>query len=180
MAKAMSGYGLGLGLLTLAGLLLNYGGLEAASTNQFNLFIILLKTYTPLLTPLSSILGLPVIGGAQTYGILPVAIWVAVACIVGVVTQGLGGGAKAMFLAASTILILWIASLFLSAPAWPDYLSWLSAANSMATDLVSRPIDLVAILILPTASSALTGGLAQLIQSKTVRRARVEEDTYFF
>ncbi|MCD6535819.1 MAG: hypothetical protein J7K49_02145 [Thaumarchaeota archaeon] len=180
MPKAMSGYGLGIGLLTLSGLLLNYGGLETASTNQFNIFIVLLKTYTPLLTPVSSLLGLPVIGGSQVYGVLPLMIWVGVACIVGVVTRGLGGGAKAMFLAASTILILWIASLFLSAPAWPDYLSWLSAANNMATDLVSRPIDLALILILPTASSALTGELMQLIQSKMVKRAKVEEETYFF
>ncbi|MCS7132808.1 MAG: hypothetical protein N3F65_02815 [Nitrososphaeria archaeon] len=180
MARTMSGYGLGLGLLTLSGLLLNYSGLDVASTTQFDFLIILLKTYTPLLTPLSSLLGSPAIGSAQTYGILPAVIWVAVACFIGFMAQEAGSGAKAMFLAASTVVILWIASLFLSAPAWPDYMSWLTTLNYMMVGLTSRPLDILSILIIPTASSALTGGLTQLIQSRIVKRAKIEEDNYLF
>lgn len=180
MGKVISAYGLGLGLLTLSGLLLDYDGLAAASTTQFNFFVVLLKAYTPIITPLSSILGSPAIGSTKIYGALPAALWLLAAFISGSITQETGSSAKAMFLTASTILLLWIASLFLSAPVWPDYTRWLSVMSKMAAELISKPLDILSLLIAPTASSALAGGLIQLIQGRAVKKTRVEEDSYPF
>jgi len=180
MARAMTGYGLGLGLLTISGLLLDFGGSGAASANQFNLFMVLLRAYTPLLTPFSSALGYPIIGGAASYGIIPLLIWVFTAFFLGILMRNAGSGAKAMFLASSTIVMIWIASLFFSAPAWPDNSTWLSAVNKMAADLVSKPIDLCITLALPTASSAITGQITHLIQNRVVKQSRLEENYSLF
>jgi len=176
MAKAMAGYGLGMGLITLAGILIGASGPAPAGSTQFNLFLVLLEAYTPLLTPFSSALGLPAINGSTSCGLLPLLTWIAVGGLLGVLIRSAPGAAKAAFLTAATTLLLWIGSLFFSAPAWPDNLTWLTYINQMTTELISRPIDFSALLILPTAASALTGEIAYVIQSRLVRHAKIEED----
>lgn len=166
MAKAILGYGLGLGLITLAGLSLGFGGPAIQVSDQFNLFIVLLKAYSPLLTPFSSALGYPIIGGGSSLGILPLATWISISCILGLSLRSAGGAAKAMFLTSATIIILWIGSLFLSAPVWPDQHTWLMTISALTKDLISRPIDLGFILIVPTMISALTGQLLEAMRAK--------------
>ena len=176
MAKTMAGYGLGMGLITLAGIIMGTTGPSTANSTQFNIFLVLLKAYTPLLTPFSSALGLPAIDGVNSYGLLPLITWIAVGALLGALTRSAAGGAKAAFLTAATTLLLWIGSLFFSAPAWPDNLTWLTYVNQMTTGLISRPIDFSSLLILPTASSALSGGIAYILQSKIVKHAKLDEE----
>ncbi|MCD6236071.1 MAG: hypothetical protein J7J94_03685 [Thaumarchaeota archaeon] len=180
MSKAVAGYGVGVGLLTLLGILMSAGGPQASSQTQFNIFLLLLNAYTPLLTPLSSMMGAQSIGGLGSYGIIPLAAWLLVGVLVGVLVRSAGGGAKATFLTASTVLLLWIGSLFLSAPAWPDNSHWVFMVNRMATELVSRPIDMIFLFAAPIASSALTGEIAYLVRSKVVRHEEIEERYTWF
>ena len=175
MGRAIIGYGAGLGLLTLAGLLLGIEGSGSQAITQFNLFIVLLKAYTPLLTPFSSILGYPILGGSQSLGPLPLLIWIAIGCLLGILLRSGGGAAKAMFLTSATILILWIGSLFFSAPAWPDQRSWLMAISNLSNDLISRPIDLGFILLGPMLVSAIIGQLTGEISSRLVQEKELEE-----
>ena len=176
MAKAILGYGLGLGLITLAGLLLGFGGPTIHASGQFNLFMVLLKAYSPLLTPFSSALGYPIIGGSSSLGILPLAIWISISCILGLLLRSAGGAAKAMFLTSATMIILWIGSLFLSAPVWPDQHTWLTTISTLAKDLVSRPIDLGFILIGPMIISAVIGQLLEAMRERLMRDRSLEDE----
>lgn len=170
------GYGLGLGLITLAGLLLGFREPTAHASGQFNLFMVLLKAYSPLLTPFSSALGYPIVGGLPSLGILPLAIWISISCILGLLLRSAGGAAKAMFLTSATMIILWIGSLFFSAPVWPDRHTWLITISALARDLVSRPIDLGFILIAPMIISAVTGQLLEAMRGRLVRDRSLEDE----
>ncbi|HDD43185.1 MAG TPA: hypothetical protein ENF79_05870 [Nitrososphaeria archaeon] len=176
MAKAILGYGLGLGLITLAGLPLGFKGLTIHTSGQFNLFIILLRAYSPLLTPFSSALGYPIIGGSPSLGILPLAIWISIGCILGLLLRSAGGAAKAMFLTSATVIILWIGSLFLSAPIWPDQYTWLTTISALAKDLISRPIDLGFILVGPMIISAAAGQLLEAMRERLMKDRRLEDE----
>lgn len=176
MAKAILGYGLGLGLITLAGLLLGFGGPTSHASGQFNLFMVLLKAYTPLLTPFSSALGYPIIGGVSSLGVLPLAIWISISCVLGLLLRSAGGAAKAMFLTSATMIVLWIGSLFLSAPVWPDQHAWLMTISSLARDLVSRPIDLGFILVAPMMISAVMGQLSESMKERLMRDRSLEDE----
>ena len=170
MGKLVTGYAAGLGLLTLAGLLLNFEGLISHTTSQFNLFMILLEAYTPLLTPFSSAIGCPTIGGGSPLGILPLVAWILTSCILGFLLGSGEEAAKASFLASASILILWIGSLFLSAPAWPDYHTWLSTLNKLSSDLISRPVDLSLIIVGPLLISAAIGQLSEELRSRAIEK----------
>ena len=170
MGRVLTGYAAGLGLLTLAGLLLNFEALASHTTSQFNLFLILLEAYTPLLTPLSSATGSPMIGGGRPLGILPLLAWILTSCILGFLLESGEKAAKVSFLASASILIIWIGSLFLSAPAWPDHHTWLSNLNKLSGDLISRPVDLSLILVGPLLISAVIGQLSEELRSKALER----------
>ncbi len=175
MARAILGYGLGLGIMTLGGLILSANEPAIQASGQFNLFMVLLKTYSPLLAPLSSALGYPAIGGFPSLGIIPLLLWLFASYLVGFLLKSGGGAAKAMFLTSATIIILWIGSLFLSAPVWPDQHTWLMTISSLAKDLIARPMDLGFILIAPMIISAVTGQLLETIKERLMREKDLED-----
>jgi len=176
MGKAFLGYGLGLGIITLGGLVLCFNEPPMAQVSgQFNLFMVFLKTYNPLLAPISSVSGYPAIGGHPSPGIIPLVLWTLTGLLVGVLLRSAGGAAKAMFLTSATVLILWISSLFFSAPAWPDQRTWLLTISSLAKDFISRPIDLVFILMAPMIVSAVTGQLLEVMRERLMRERNLED-----
>lgn len=175
MGRALAGYGLGLGLMTLAGLFMSINEPIAHSSSQLDIFLILLRAYTPLLAPISSAFGQPMIGGYSPLGVIPLLLWLAVGYAVGLLLMSPGAAGKATFLTSATIIMLWIGSLFLSAPAWQDQHTWLTTISGLAGDLISRPIDLAFILIAPALLSALTGQILEAIRQKPIREEELEE-----
>ncbi len=175
MGRAIMGYGLGFGLMTLAGLFLSINEPMAHSLSQLDVFLILIRAYTPLLAPISSALGQPTIGGYPSPGLMPLLLWLAMGYLVGLLLTGPGAAAKATFLTSATIIVLWIGSLFLSAPAWQDQHTWLTMLSRFSQDLVSRPIDLAFILAAPTILSALTSQMIEMIRQRPIRSEELEE-----
>jgi hypothetical protein len=175
MGRALVGYGLGLGLMTLAGLFISINEPIAHSSSQLDIFIILLRAYTPLLAPISSAFGQPMIGGYPPLGVIPLLLWLAIGYAVGLLLMSPGAAGKATFLTSATIIMLWIGSLFLSAPAWQDQHAWLATISGLSRDLISRPIDLAFILIAPALLSALTGQILETIRQKPIREEELEE-----
>jgi len=74
------------------------------------------------------------------------------------------------------MIILWIGSLFLSAPVWPDQHTWLITISTLARDLVSRPIDLGFILIGPMIISAVIGQLLEAMRERLMRDRSLEDE----
>jgi hypothetical protein len=173
MGRALAGYGLGLGLVTLAGLFIGADEpmVQAAhpSPGQLDVFVILLRAYTPLLAPVSSALGQPMIGGSPPLGMIPLLLWLAVGYVVGLLLMSPDAAGKATFLTSATVIMLWIYSLFFSAPAWADQSLWLATVSGLSRDLVSRPVDLAFILIAPALLSALTGQIMEIVRHKPDR-----------
>lgn len=175
MTRALIGYGLGFGLITLAGLFLSVNEPVAHSSGQLDIFMILLRAYTPLLAPISSAFGQPMIGGYPPLGAVPLTLWLVIGCVVGILLMSPEAAAKATFLTSATILMLWIGSLFFSAPAWPDQHAWLMAVSRLAGDLISRPIDLTFILIAPAILSALTGQILEAVKERPIKEKELED-----
>lgn len=175
MGRTIMGYGLGLGLMTIAGLAMSVDKPIAYSSSQIDVFLILLRAYTPLLAPISSALGQPAIGGS-ILGPAPLILWLAIGYLIGLLLMSPGSSAKAMFLTSATIVIIWIGSLFLSAPAWPDQHLWLTAISGLAGDLISRPVDLAFILTAPTLLSALSGQIIEAIRQRPLRDRDLERE----
>jgi len=172
------GLAIGLGTLTLLGILLFHAPQPAEETTQLNAFRMLLTAYTPLLTPLSSALGAPSLGGGPRWGVLPLLTWLATAGVIGLALRDPPKSAKSTFASASIVLLLWIASAFIAAPTWGDQTSWVSSIDAMASDLLLyRPIDLLLTLLLPPAASALT---ASILGARKAVRDQIYEEDYLF
>lgn len=180
MARAILGYGLGLGMMTLAGLFLSVNEPITHSSGQLDIFFILLRAYTPLLAPISSAFGESIIGGYPSLGVIPLLLWLAIGCIAGLLLMSSEAAAKATFLTSATIIMLWIGSLFFSAPAWQNQHIWLMTISGLARDLISRPIDLAFVLIAPTLLSALAGQILEAIKERAIRERELEDGYIFY
>ncbi|RLF99645.1 MAG: hypothetical protein DRN49_04090, partial [Thaumarchaeota archaeon] len=112
MRNLALGLMIGLGILTLGGALITPYSLSSQAPTQYNIFRIILATYTPLLTPISSAAGMKMVGGGVSQGVIPILIWLIAALTIGVTLRDPGKSGKAMFASASMILLLWIASVF--------------------------------------------------------------------
>ena len=178
MRNIAIGLMIGLGILTLGGALITPYTLSPQTPNQYNIFRVILATYTPLLTPISSAAGVRMVGGAGPQGIIPILIWLATAVATGIALRDPEKSGKAMFASASIILLLWIASVFLSAPTWPDLNSWLVEVDLLTSDLLSRPIDILSLFTIPTGLAILTAQIAQLKRRPVRTGTSIDEDYY--
>ena len=179
MRNIVVGLMIGLGILTLGGALITPYSISSQTPTQYNIFRIILATYTPLLTPISSAAGMRMVGGGGSQGIVPILIWLIAAFATGMTLRDPGKSGKAMFASASIILLLWIASVFLSAPTWPDLNSWLVEVDLLTSDLISRPIDMISLFIIPTGLAILTAQITQLKRRPIKTEATMDEDYYF-
>ena len=178
MRNVAIGLMIGLGILTLGGALITPYTLSPQTPSQYNIFRAILATYTPLLTPISSAAGVRMVGGGGPQGIIPILIWLATAIATGIALRDPEKSGKAMFASASIILLLWIASVFLSAPTWPDLNSWLVEVDLLTSDLLSRPIDILSLFTVPTGLAILTAQIAQLKRRPVRTGTSIDEDYY--
>jgi len=178
MRNVAIGLMIGLGILTLGGALITPYTLSPQTPSQYNIFRAILATYTPLLTPISSAAGVRMVGGGGPQGIIPILIWLATAIATGIALRDPEKSGKAMFASASIILLLWIASVFLSAPTWPDLNSWLVEVDLLTSDLLSRPIDILSLFTIPTGLAILTAQIAQLKRRPVRTETSIDEDYY--
>lgn len=166
----------GLGTLTLLALLLFQSPEPYGQTTQLHFFRELMNSYTPLLTPLSSAFGAPSIGGGEGYGALPLIVWLASACVVGIFLKDPSKSAKSSFASAAIVLLTWITLAFVTAPTWGDTTRWASELDAITTELlIHRPVDLLSTFLLPPAASALT---ASFLSARKMLRAEIPEEDY--
>ena len=169
---------IGLGILTLGGALITPYTLSSQTPTQYNIFRVILATYTPLLTPISSAAGVEMVGGEGSQGVIPILIWLIAASATGIALKDPRRSGKAMFASASIILLLWIASVFLSAPTWPDLNSWLIEVDLLTSDLISRPIDIISLFTIPTGLAILAAQIAQLRRRPMRTETSMDEEYY--
>ena len=178
MRSIAIGLMIGLGVLTLGGALITPYSPSSQTPTQYNIFRVILATYTPLLTPISSAAGVRMVGGGGPQGAIPILIWLVAALATGIALRDPGRSGKAMFASASIILLLWIASVFLSAPTWPDLNSWLTEVDLLTSDLISRPIDIISLFTIPTGLAILAAQIAQLKRRPVRTETSIDEDYY--
>lgn len=156
-----------LGLLTMLsvvtlGALVVFDGLGPHSRLplQVGLLKVLHDAYTFLLTPLSSALGAPSIGGGEEVGLLPLTIWVLSSLLMGLLIEDAGLSAKIVFTSAMMIFMFWIFSSYLVLPMNGAASTWIPTLDRLMSDLLlQRPLDIVFLLSMPPLVSAVTSAV---------------------
>ncbi|GEM_PF-1134447 len=184
MHNGMRGFILGLGTMVAS---VTLGSLIAFSSGTWSgelpLQVGLLKLfhdiYSFLLTPLSSALGAPSLGGGAYLGILPLIIWVVSAAFIGLLTGEPYRAAKIVFTSTLVIFSFWIFSNFMLYPIWSDNIAWLSEVDKLMSDLfLYRSLDIIFFLAVPSIVSAASAFLIFYVVSSKSKVSELEEEQY--
>jgi len=146
---------------------------------QVGLLKMLHDIYSFLLTPLSSALGAPSLGGGIYLGIWPLIIWIVSSAFVGLLTGEPYRAAKIVFTSTLIIFSFWIFSNFMLYPVRSDNLAWLSEVDRLMSDLfLYRSLDIVFFLAVPSIVSATAAFLIFYIVSSRSKISELKEEQY--
>lgn len=180
MKSFLAGVGTAVASLTL-GSMIAFGSMTwfAELPLQVGLLKLFHGVYSFLLTPLSSALGAPSLGGGIYLGVWPIIIWIISSVFIGLLTGDPVRAAKIVFTSASIIFCFWIFSNFMLYSVWNDNIKWLSEIDLLMSDLfLYRSLDVVFFLTIPSITSATTAYLIFYIVSSRNKAAELEEEQY--
>lgn len=146
---------------------------------QAGFFKLLNNIYSFLLTPLSSALGAPSLGGGIYLGVWPLTIWVLSSAFIGLLTGDPTRAAKIVFTSASIVFCFWIFSNFMLYSVWNDNITWLSEIDIVMSDLfLYRSLDIIFFLSVPSIISAASAYLILYVVSSKNKGEEIEEEQY--
>jgi hypothetical protein len=144
---------------------------------QMGLLKMLHDIYSFLLTPLSSALGAPSLGGGVYLGVWPLIIWILSSALIGLLTGEPYRAAKIVFTSTLIIFSFWIFSNFMLYPLHSGNLAWLSEVDRLMSDLfLYRSLDILFFLSVPSIVSATTAFLIFYIVSSRSKASEIEEE----
>lgn len=180
MRSFLMGLGTMLASLTLGSLIaFNNGGFPTELPLQIGLLKLLHDIYSFLLTPLSSALGAPSLGGQMSVGAWPLIIWVISSTSIGLLTGEPMRAAKIVFTSALIIFAFWIFSNFMLYSLWNDNLTWLSEVDRLMSDLLLyRTLDIMFFLAIPSIISAISAFIIVQLAVSRDESSRLEDEDY--
>ena len=174
---------LGLAVLALIGLILTMDqSITYTQPLQVMLLAILLTALTPLLFPLTQLLGggltMPLTGDQISYGVLPLVTWIVVGVVVGAMSSDRGETVRASLLLTSLYYLLWILLTITILPNLKGPVYWSTYLDKVFTTIMNRtPLELAAIYTIPLITAVIVDSLLSVGKQRepTIKRIRVWE-----
>ncbi len=180
MRSFLMGLGTMLASLTVGSLLaFNTVAFSSQLPLQLGVLKLLHDIYSFLLTPLSSALGAPSLGGQMNVGIWPLIIWIFSSIFIGLLTGEPVRAGKIVFTSASIVFTFWIFSNFMLYSLWNDNLRWLSEVDKVMSDLfLYRALDIIFFLAVPSIVSATSAFIIFYLVTAKERSSNLEDEDY--